>query len=147
MDKPARILIVDDDADVRESLKAILSDEGYLVDAAANGAEAISKTESAVYNVALIDIRLPDMEGTELLTKIRETVPKTRKIIVTGYPTMENAIKALNRGADAYVLKPFDAKAVLKTIEKQLHKQREEEKFSEEKVAEFIETRVKEISE
>lgn len=147
MDKPAKILIVDDDADIRKVLKHILEDEGYIVDVAGDGKEAVEKTAKKRYNIALIDIRLPDMEGTELLTKIRDTVPKTRKIIVTGYPTLENAIKALNRGADAYVLKPFDVKDVLKTIEEQLRKQHDEEKFSEEKVAEFIETRIKEISE
>jgi len=63
---------------------------------------------TTAYNAALIDIRLPDMEGTELLTRMKDTVPKVRKIIITGYPSMKNAIEAVNRKADAYVLKPVD---------------------------------------
>ncbi|MEM3551201.1 MAG: response regulator, partial [Candidatus Bathyarchaeia archaeon] len=94
---------------------------------------------------ALIDIRLPDMEGIELLTKIKDTVPRMRKIIVTGYPTLQNAIEAVNRGADAYILKPFDVNKVLATIKEQLRKQEEERQYSQEKVAEFIETRVREL--
>lgn len=143
----AKILVVDDEEGIRKALKNILEDEGYIVDTAEDGKEATAKTAKKRYNLTLIDVRLPDMEGTELLTKIKDTVPKMRKVIITGYPTLENAMKALNRGADAYVLKPFDVKAVLKTIEEQLRKQQEEEKYSQEKVADFIETRVKEITE
>ena len=95
--------------------------------------------------MALIDVRLPDMEGIELLTKLHETKPKMRKIIVTGFPTMQNAVAALNKGADGFVLKPFDVEKILVTIKEQLIKQMEEKKFSEEKIAEFIETRVKEL--
>jgi len=95
--------------------------------------------------LALIDIRLPDMEGIELLTKLRDTKPKMRKIIVTGYPTLQNAVAAVNKSADGYVLKPFDVENILLTIKEQLKKQAEEREFSEEKIAQFIETRVKEI--
>lgn len=146
MDKPARILVVDDDENIRESLKTILSDEGYNVDLATNGKEAIRKTESTAYNIALIDIRLPDMEGIELLTRIKDTVPKVRKIIVTGYPSLQNAIEAVNRKADAYIVKPVDGEKLLGTIREQLKLQENEKKYSEQKVAEFIETRVKEIA-
>ena len=95
--------------------------------------------------MALIDIRLPDMEGIELLTKLRDTKPKMRKIIVTGYPTLQNAVAAVNKSADGYVLKPFDVENILLTIKEQLKKQAEEREFSEEKIAQFIETRVKEL--
>jgi YesN/AraC family two-component response regulator len=90
-------------------------------------------------------MRLPDMEGIELLTKMKDTTPKMRKVIVTGYPTLHNAIEAVNRGADAYILKPFDVEKVLATIKEQLKKQEEEKRFSQEKVAEFIEARVREL--
>jgi DNA-binding NtrC family response regulator len=85
------------------------------------------------------------MEGIELLTRMKDTVPKMRKIIITGYPTLQNAIEAVNRGADAYILKPFDMEKVLATIKEQLRKYEEEKRYSQEKVAEFIETRVKEL--
>ena len=145
MGKHARILIVDDDESIGKVLATILEDEGYTVDIAENGEKAIKKSEEEFYNLALIDIRLPDMEGIELLTKVRDTTPKMRKIIITGYPSIQNAIEAVNRGADAYLVKPFDMDKVLTTIKEQLRKQKEEQKYSQEKVAEFIETRVREL--
>jgi DNA-binding NtrC family response regulator len=143
----ARILIVDDDESVRNSLAAILRDEGYTVDLAVNGSEAILKTESTAYDVALIDMRLPDMEGIELLTRMKDTVPKVRKIIVTGFPSLQNAIEAVNRKADAYTIKPVEVDKLLETIREQLKLRENEKKYSEQKVAEFIETRVKGLSE
>ena len=143
MVEAARILIIDDDENIRKVLKTILEDEGYIVDTADTAKKAIERSEKAFYNLALIDVRLPDMEGIELLSKMRSTKPKMRKIIVTGYPTLQNAIAAVNKGADAYVMKPFDVERILQTIKEQLHKQEEEKSFSEEKVVEFIETRIK----
>jgi DNA-binding response OmpR family regulator len=127
-------------------MKTILEDEGYLVDLAATGSEAVQKTMKSAYNVALLDIRLPDMEGVELLKLIKDTVPRTRKIMVTGYPSMQNAIAALNKNADAYMIKPIDIEILLNTVKEQLQLQENEKEFSEQKVAEFIETRVKELS-
>jgi DNA-binding NtrC family response regulator len=143
MVESARILIVDDDENIRKVLETILADEGYSVETAENAKKSIEKSEHAFFNLALIDVRLPDMEGIELLSKLRNTKPKMRKIIVTGYPTLQNAIAAVNKGADAYVMKPFDVEKILQTIKEQLKKQEEEKSFSEEKVVEFIETRIK----
>ena len=145
MDKHARIIVVDDDESIRKTLSAILEDEGYLVDTAESGKEAILKTNANFYNLALIDVRLLDMEGTELLIRIKDTVPRMRKIIITGYPTVHNAIDAVNRNADAYLLKPFDVGKVLFVIREQLKQQEEEMEFSQEKVTEFIETQVREL--
>ena len=145
MDKTARILIVDDDENIRKVLAAILEDEGYSVESVDTAKKGIEKSETDFFNLALLDVRLPDMEGIELLAKLRETKPKMRKIIITGYPTLQNAVGAVNKGADAYVMKPFDVEKMLKTIKEQLKKQEEERSFSEQKVAEFIETRVKEL--
>jgi len=147
MGERARILVVDDDESVRKVLATILEEEGYAVDTAKNGREAIKKSKVKFYNLALIDIRLTDMEGTKLLTRVKDTMPKMRKIIITGYPSLQNAIEAVNRGADAYVLKPFDMDKVLETIKDQLKKQEEEKRYTQKKVGEFIETRVKELEE
>jgi DNA-binding response OmpR family regulator len=127
-------------------MKVILQDEGYSVDLAATGKEAVQKTQEKTYNLALLDIRLPDMEGVELLRLLKDGVPRTRKIMVTGYPSMQNAISALNKNADAYLLKPVDVEKLLTIVKQQLQAQENERKFSEEKVAEFIESRVKEVS-
>jgi DNA-binding NtrC family response regulator len=145
MQKQNRILIIDDDENIRKVLQTILEDEGYYVEAADTGKKGIEKTETGFYNLALIDVRLPDIEGIELLTKLKETKPKMRKIIVTGYPTLQNAVSAVNKGADGYVMKPFDVEKILQTIKDQLKKQTEEKKYGEEKIAEFIESRVKEL--
>jgi DNA-binding NtrC family response regulator len=145
MEKQNRILIIDDDENIRKVLQTILEYEGYFVETADTAKKGIERTECTFYNLALIDVRLPDMEGIELLTKLKETKPRMRKIIVTGYPTLQNAVSAVNKGADGYVMKPFDVEKILQTIKEQLKKQAEEKKFSEEKIAEFIESRVKEL--
>ena len=145
MGETTRILIVDDDENIRKVLTTILEDEGYDVESVDTAKKAIERTRRKFYNLALIDIRLPDMEGIELLTKMKNTTPKIRKIIITGYPTLQNAVEAVNRGADAYIMKPFDMEKVLEEIKDQLKKQQKEKRYSQEKVAEFIETRVREL--
>jgi DNA-binding NtrC family response regulator len=142
-----RILVVDDDESVTRTFKVILEENGYVVDTAENGREAIEKSHKNFYNAAFIDIRLPDMEGTRLLTEMKETTPKMIKIIVTGYPALQNAIEAVNKGADAYVLKPPKMKDVLNMLKERLEKQKAEKKTNEEKVADFIQKRAKEITE
>jgi DNA-binding NtrC family response regulator len=139
------VLIVDDDASIRKTLSKILEKEGYLVETVENGQQAIKASNKRFFNAALIDIRLPDMEGTKLLERLKEHEPKMVKIIITGYASLQNAIEAVNKGADGYVLKPFDATELLAIIEKHLEKQRESMKYGEKKVTEFIETRVKQI--
>jgi len=144
--KKASILIVDDNEGILETLSAILEEKGYRTDIAKNGREAIEKSKTNFYNVALLDIRLPDIEGTELLTKIEETSPRMIKIMITGYASLENAVKALNLGADAYIMKPVDPENLLKVINEKLKEQREAEKMSQEKVAKWIETRARQLT-
>lgn len=141
----ARILVIDDDENIRTALSLVLKEKGYEVDVAATGHEAISKSKASFYNVALVDLRLPDMDGIRLLTEMRETVPKMVKIIITGYPSLENAIEAVNRGADGYMVKPYNVDDLIRTIKENLQKQKDEERYSEEKVKEYIETRSKEV--
>jgi DNA-binding NtrC family response regulator len=145
MTDPAKILVIDDDASVRKILAMALEDDGYIVDTAENGGEAIRKSNANFYNLALIDIRLPDMEGTRLLKEMKDTVPKMAKIIVTGYPGLQNAVEAVNKGADGYIVKPFKMEDLLKTVREHLKKQEEAKKYGEEKIKEFIETRAAEL--
>jgi DNA-binding NtrC family response regulator len=145
MGETARILVVDDDESIRKTVATILEGEGYIVETAENGKEAIEKTNTKFFNLALIDIRLPDMEGTKLLSAMKESTPKMVKIIVTGYPALQNAVEAVNKGADGYVLKPVDIDSLLKTIKEHLKRQKEAQKYSEQKVTEFIETRAREL--
>ncbi len=145
MTQKPRILIIDDDETIRDAVSAVLEENGYIADTAKNGKEAIEASKTKFYNLALVDIRLPDMEGTEVLTAMKETTPKMVKIIVTGYPSLENAIKAVNQGADGYIVKPFKNEELLDKIQKHLKKQQESKNYGEEKIAEFIESRSKEL--
>jgi DNA-binding NtrC family response regulator len=139
------ILIVEDDANIRETLRTLLQQEGYSTDTAKDGREAIQKTKAKFFNLALLDIKLPDMEGTKLLTAIHENLPKMVKIMITGYPSLENAIEALNHGADAYIIKPAKPEKLLALIEEKLEEQRQAEKMTEEKVTEWIKTRARQL--
>ena len=140
-----RVLIVDDDETIRKSITTVLEEKGYLAETAENGRAAIRKSKKAVYNLALIDIRLPDMDGVQLLTSLKETSPKMVKIIITGYPSLQNAVEAVNKGADGYIVKPIKMGELLAMIKDHLLKQQEAGKYTEQKVAEFIETRAKEL--
>ncbi|KYH40474.1 MAG: response regulator receiver domain-containing protein [Candidatus Bathyarchaeota archaeon B26-2] len=139
------ILIVDDDRAILKSLGEILQLRGYNVDTAETGREAIEKSKSRFYNLMLLDIKLPDMEGTELLKAVDDTLPKMIKIMVTGYPALENAVESLNLGADAYLMKPIDPKELLEVVEKKLKEQEEAEIMDAEKVKRWIKTRVQRL--
>lgn len=138
-----RILVVDDDEDIQETLKSLLTKKGYLVDTANNGALAIQKSESTPYNLALLDMVLPDMEGTQLLVKLKPTTPRMRKIMVTGHASLDNAIRAVNMGADGYLIKPVSPPELLRMIEDQLKRQEDDERLTQEKITSYIETRIK----
>jgi len=143
-DKPS-ILIVEDDTNICETLSTILQQNGYTTDTAKTGQEALQKSKAKFFNLALFDIKLPDMEGTELLTTMHKDLPKMMKIMITGYPSLENAVEALNLGADAYIIKPVKPEKLLALIEEKLEEQRQAEKMTEEKVTEWIKTRARKL--
>ena len=142
MDSKERILVIDDDENIRLLLSILLEEEGYLVDTAQNGQEAVDKSYANLYNMAIVDWRLPDIEGTALLGKLRETTPRMVKIMLTGFPSMQNAIDSVNARADAFIQKPADAATLTRKVSELLKMQKEEIQYSEAKVANFIETRV-----
>jgi len=135
------ILVIDDDHEMQLMLVEILTDRGYAITCVGTGKEAVDESFKELYNLALIDIHLPDMEGTELLGKLRKTEPEIIKIIITGNATLDNSIEAANKGVDGYLVKPFDPKKLTNLIEKKLKEQREKIQFDEKKVAEYIESR------
>ncbi|MGA2971117.1 MAG: response regulator [Candidatus Bathyarchaeia archaeon] len=145
MSESARILVIDDEESIRMTVSMTLKHAGYVVDTAENGKQATEKAAANFYNLALIDIRLPDMEGTELLTALKETTPKMVKIILTGYPALQNAVTAINKGVDAYLIKPVNTDELLRLIREQLDKQKHETEYSQQRVAQFVETRFKEL--
>ena len=138
-------MIVEDDDNIRETIKNILEQTGYETDVAKTGQEAEEKTRTKFYNLALFDIKLPDIEGTKLLAKVHDTTPKMIKIMVTGYPSLENAMEALNLGADAYVTKPVKPAKLLALIEEKLEQQSQEDTITENKVTNWIKTRARQL--
>ena len=120
------VLVVDDDTGVRDMLSSVLNDEGYVVEAVENGNEAIKACEKSFFDVALIDVELPDMKGTELLNRLKKMQPKMVRIVITGHPSLESAMKAVNERADGYVLKPFTVTELLEKIKKLLTEKTEE---------------------
>ena len=114
------ILVVDDDKSILRTFTRILQKNGYEIDVAETGKEAIEKTEARRYDLALIDIRLPDMDGTDLLVKMKKPLQNTIKIMITGFPSLESGVKALDEGADAYLVKPVKPEDLLMLIEEKL---------------------------
>jgi DNA-binding NtrC family response regulator len=145
MNNQPRVLIVEDDANIRKTLNTILELKGYKTDTAKNGREAIQKSKTDFFNLVLLDIKLPDMEGTKLLTAMHQNYPKMMKIMITGYPSLENAVESVNSGADAYITKPIKPEILFALLEEKLTEQRQTEKMTEEKVTEWIKTRVRRL--
>ena len=144
--RKARILIIDDDSNIRKVFETALKEAGYVVNSARNGKEAVEMSDANQYHLALIDVRLPDIEGTKMLEAFSKSNPKMKRVIVTGYPSVSNAIEAVNKHADAYLVKPVKIDDLLIEVAKQLKAREEDIKYSEQKVSEFIESRIKEIS-
>ena len=114
------ILVVDDDKSILRTFTRILQKNGYEIDAVETGKEAIEKADTRHYDLALVDIKLPDMDGTALLAKMKKPLQDTIKIMVTGFPSVESGVKALDEGADAYLVKPVKPEELLMLIEEKL---------------------------
>ncbi len=123
MSTTANILIVDDDKDTRYGLGKILGRKGYNIETAETGHEALEKAKQRFYNLALLDIKLPDIDGTKLLVTLKRHHPSLDVIIVSGYASRENTMQALNGGASAYITKPIKLDELFATVKKLLKKQ------------------------
>lgn len=114
----AKILIVDDELIVRESLGGWLERDGHKVDKAASGEEALEKCEKARYEILLLDIKMEGMSGLEVLKKVKENDPDVSVVMITAYGSIPSAIEAMKSGAYEYLLKPFDPDELMVLIEK-----------------------------
>jgi len=124
MEKKERILIVDDDKILSEHLKAGLADEDYHVAAVNKGSSAIEASKQESFNLAVLDLVLPDIQGIDLMRRLNKLSPHTHFIILTGYATVASAIEALKVGAYDYLIKPFDIDHLKLVIRRGLEKQR-----------------------
>jgi signal transduction histidine kinase/DNA-binding response OmpR family regulator len=121
-DKP-RVLISYDDEARRTSLALILNKNGYETEGVGTGGEALERVEESFYNIALVDGELPDMEGVDLLASLKTRHPDMAVFLVTGRPTLETAVRALNEGASAYITKPLNVEDVLSNMGEALEQQ------------------------
>jgi DNA-binding NtrC family response regulator len=123
--KKEAVLVVDDDKSILRVFSRILQKAGYVVDAVETGKEALARVQASFFAAALIDMRLPDMDGTDLLLQIRDQGFKMVKILVTGFPDLENGVRATDYGADAYLVKPIKPELLLSVLTEKLKERQE----------------------
>jgi len=119
MDK-RRILVIDDEAIVRVSCERVLRPEGYDVVVTPKGTDAIELLEREKFDLVLTDLKMPDMDGLEVLKHIKEKWPEIIVIIITGYGTISTAVQAIKMGAYEYIEKPFTPEDILNAVRKAL---------------------------
>ena len=123
MEEKAKILIVDDDESICKTMNLIFEAKGYDIETVNTGQEAIAAAQRSPYNLAILDIRLPDMDGVDLFTRLFEMNADLEIIMITGYASIETAVDAMNKGAAAYITKPLNMDEVLATVNRALEKQ------------------------
>lgn len=115
-----KILVIDDEDIVRTSCSRTLCPEGYEVSLAKNGAEGLKVAGEDKFDLVLTDLKMPDMDGLEVLRIIKEKWPETKVIIVTGYQTVDTSVKAVRLGACDYIEKPFTPDALISAVREAL---------------------------
>ncbi len=123
IEKKVRLLIVDDDKSSSKSLTMILRKKGFEINIVETGQEALEIVKESSFNVALLDIKLPDMDGTALLSILKKSHPEMDAIIVTGHASVENAIRAINEGASGYITKPLNIDELIMRLKELLENQ------------------------
>ena len=111
-----KILIIDDEKPIRNTLREILEYEKFQVDDAEDGIQGIESVKTTDYDVVLCDIKMPKMDGTEVLEKILEIKPATSVVMISGHGNIETAVDALKKGAFDYIAKPLDLNRLLVTV-------------------------------
>ncbi len=115
-----RILIVDDEDDLRHLLTHLLSEAGYDIKSASDGQEAISMLKKEKFDLTLLDIQMPSVNGIQVLKFIKENSPKTKAIMLTGYADLKHAMEAKEFGARDFIGKPYKLEDILSTVERVL---------------------------
>ncbi|MCG3194013.1 MAG: Regulatory protein AtoC [Thermoanaerobaculia bacterium] len=116
--RTTRILVVDDEEIVRESLVSWLEKDGYTMDTAEDGPTALGKLDSASWSILLCDLKMPGMDGLEVLDRVKKAQPEAAVVIMTAYATVDTAVKAMKLGAYDYLVKPFDPEELSIMIQK-----------------------------
>lgn len=113
-----KILVIDDEDIVRTSCNRTLTPEGYEVKMAQNGMDGLKMASEESFDLVLTDLKMPDMDGIEVLRQIKEQWPEFEVIIITGYQTVDTAVKAIKLGAFDYIEKPFTPDALIAAVSK-----------------------------
>ena len=116
--KKISILVVDDELSIRESLSGWLQQDGYEVESAADGPTALAKAQETHYDIMLLDVKMPRMDGITVLKKLRESNADTAVVVMTAHGAIQDAVEAMKLGAHDYLLKPFDLEEMSLIIEK-----------------------------
>ena len=114
------ILAIDDEEIVRMSCERILRMAGYEIDTSADGLNALKMLDSKKYDLVLTDLKMPGMDGLEVMCELKKKLPDAKVIIVTGYSTLETAVKAIKMGAHNYIEKPFSPDSLLSAVREAL---------------------------
>ena len=117
-DEPSNVLVVDDEAVIREGMRRILESDGYRVDTSASGRTAIEKIQERDFDVVITDLKMPGMDGMEVLKTIKILQPDVPVIIITGYSTVDTAVEAMKNGAFDYIAKPFTPEQISEKVQK-----------------------------
>ena len=104
---PPHILVMEDEASVAQGLKMVLSEEGYDVDVAMTGGSALDTFNKKGFDLLVADLRLPDIDGMEVVRQVKEKKPETEVVVITGYSSVDSAVEAMKLGAYEYLPKPF----------------------------------------
>ena len=115
--KTLNVLVIDDETVICDACRLVLSEKGHAVTHCITGREGLDEIRRGTYDLILLDIKLPDFDGTRILKLIREECLSSRVIVMTGYSTMANALEAMKLGAADYLAKPFTEDDLLATID------------------------------
>ncbi len=115
--KPLRILVIDDENVICDACELVLSEKGHTVISMNDGKAGLDAIREGAYDILLLDMKLPDIDGMDILKVVREEKPELCTIVMTGYSSIQNAVDAMRKGADNYLGKPFTEDELLQAIE------------------------------
>lgn len=138
-----RLLLVDDDQEFVTGLASRLKRRGFAVDFCFSGAEALEKIDDQVYDVAVLDVRMPEMDGLTLLVEIKKVRPEMEAILLTGYASVQTGVEGMNKGAYDYLVKPTSMSVLVARINAAFGKKQAHDDLEKEKRADLLNKKMK----
>jgi two-component system NtrC family response regulator len=116
--KPLSVLVIDDESVICDACELVLSEKGHAVTMSNTGRDGLNAIRQGRYDIVLLDMKLPDIDGMEILKTVQQEKPGLRIIVMTGYSSISNAVDAIKQGADNYLAKPFTEDELIEAVEK-----------------------------